>query len=82
MAVCGKAVLQPDGSYLLGFDPTVQDLTTCQYVVESGSDVSNSFLLMSAEDGGYFAAGLITVWMAAWGVKAVINVVQGSITNE
>ncbi|WP_297843726.1 hypothetical protein [Pseudomonas sp.] len=81
MAVCAKVVTLPQGS-VFAVDTTQTDLTACAYVVESGPDLSNSFLLMSAEDGGYFAAGLITVWMAAWGVKAVINVVQGSISNE
>jgi hypothetical protein len=81
VAICGKAVLQADGSYLLGFDPSVQDVTTCQYVVESGADVSNNFLQMSAEDGAVYSAGLISVWAAAWAFRGVIDVIKGSISE-
>ncbi|NMM27829.1 MAG: hypothetical protein HHJ12_11225 [Glaciimonas sp.] len=81
MATCAIAVLQPDGSYFLKIDPSVSDVTACTYVVQSGADVANSILSMSAEDGSLISVGLVSVWAAAWGMKAVINVVKGS-SNE
>ncbi|MGZ8287956.1 MAG: hypothetical protein ACXWU7_02085, partial [Telluria sp.] len=81
MSVCARALLQPDGSYLLALDPTATDLTACTYVVQSGEDLSNSFTMMTAEDGGYFSAGLVTCWMTAYGIKAIIKILKGS-SNE
>jgi hypothetical protein len=78
MPVCAKGQQQADGSVLLVLDPLATDLTACTYVVESGADLSNSFSLMTAEDGGVFAAGLITCWLAAWGVRKIIDVIRGS----
>ena len=37
MAVCARAIQQPDGTLLLALDPTAQDLSTCPYVVEDGA---------------------------------------------
>ena len=82
MPVCARAVPQPDGTLLLVLDPAATNLTTCAYVVETGPDISNSFLLMSAEDGGFFSAGLVTCWMTAYGIRSVISIVKGSSTNE
>lgn len=81
MATCAIAVLQPDGSYFLKINPSVIDVSTCSYVVQSGADIGNSLFSMSAEDGSLISAGLVSVWAAAWGIKAIINVVKGS-TNE
>lgn len=83
MATCAIAVLQADGSYLLAIDPSVTNISTCTYVVESGADIANSILNMSAEDGGLISGGLITVWVAAWGVRQIIAIFnQGSSSNE
>lgn len=76
MAACIKAVQQPDGSLVLRLDPTATDLSTCQYVVQSGAELANSLFSLSAEDGSYISAMIVSVWAAAWGVRAVINVVQ------
>lgn len=78
MAVCARAVAQPDGSLVLVLDPQATNLATCTYVVQSGTDISNSFLLMSAEDGAFFSAGLVTVWLTAYGIRSIINVIKGS----
>lgn len=76
------AVAQLDGSFFLKLDPSVTDVTTCTYVVQSGADVANSILNMSAEDGGLISAGLVSCWMAAWGIKAILAVINGSSGNE
>lgn len=81
MAVCARGVQQPDGAVLLALDPTATDLTACAYVVESGMDISNSFLLMSAEDGAVFSGGVITCWFTAYVIRSIIFIIKGS-TNE
>jgi hypothetical protein len=82
MTVCARTVLQPDGSLLLALDPSVADLGACAYVVQSGADFANTFASLSAEDGGLISAGIVSVWMAAFGIKAVITVINGSTKNE
>lgn len=78
MAVCARGVQQSDGTVALVLDPLATNLATCTYVVQSGPDISNSFALMSAEDGAFFSAGLVTVWLTAYGIKSIINVIKGS----
>lgn len=72
MAVCAKAVQQPDGSFLLGLDPAVTDLTTCAYVVETGGasgwrELGNMSIENAAEISGYVGV----VWAIAWGFRAI-----------
>lgn len=72
MAVCARAVQQPDGSFLLGLDPAVTDLTTCAYVVETGSatgwrELGNMSIDNATEIGSYVGV----VWAIAWGFRAV-----------
>lgn len=82
MATCAIAIQQPDGSYFLKLDPSETNVSTCTYVVQSGADIANSIFNMSAEDGGLISAGLVSVWMAAWGIKAILAVINGSTGNE
>lgn len=72
MAVCARAVLLPDGTYSLALDPAVTDLTTCAYVVETGSasgwrELGN----MSIENAQVIGAYVGLVWAIAWGCRAV-----------
>ena len=72
MPVCARAVVQPDGSFLLGLDPAVTDLTTCAYVVETGSasgwrELGN----MSIENAQVIGGFVGVVWAVAWGFRAV-----------
>lgn len=78
MTTCAIAVQQPDGSYFLKLDPSITDVSTCSYVVQSGADIANSLFNLSAEDGGLISAGLVSVWMAAWGIRAIVSVIRGS----
>jgi hypothetical protein len=78
MPVCARGVQQPDGSVLLALDPLATDFTACTYVVESGADLSNSFLLMTAQDGALFSSGIISVWAAAFWIRSIISVIKGS----
>lgn len=76
MAVCARAIQQPDGSLVLRLDPTATELSTCQYVVQSGAELANGLFSLSAEEGAYISAMIVSTWAAAWGVRAVIDVVK------
>jgi len=76
MAACVRGVQQPDGSVVLVVDSTASDLSTCPYVVQSGAELQNSLFSLSAEDGGYLSASIIGVWVAAYAIRSVINVVN------
>jgi hypothetical protein len=78
MPVCAKGVQQPDGSIALVLDPLATNLTACSYVVESGAELSNSLFALTAQDGGIFSAGVISVWIAAYCVRSLIAVIRGS----
>lgn len=82
MATCAVAIQQSDGSYVLQIDPSITDVTTCSYVVQSGADVANSLLTMSAEDGGLISAGMVSVWATAWGIVQLARVIRGGSENE
>lgn len=80
MAVCAKAVLQPDGAYLLVLDPSITDTSTCAYVVETGS--SNSWRELgnlSLQDAELISAHVVFVWVLAWGFRAIRYAIS---TNE
>jgi len=80
MAVCAKAVVQPDGSSLLALDPTVTDTATCAYVVETGADTAwhelGSMSIADAQVIGLYVGG---VWAIAWAFKAVAKTIS---TNQ
>ena len=78
MAACAQAVQQPDGTLVLRLEPTATDLSTCQYVVQSGAELANSLFSMTAADGAWVSTGIISVWAAAYGIRLIINVVRGS----
>jgi hypothetical protein len=78
MPVCARGVTQADGSIVLVLDPLATNLTACAYVVESGPELSNSLLNLTAEDGGIWAGGVIACWMAAYGVRSIISIIRSS----
>lgn len=81
MPVCARAVQQSDGSLALVLDPAATDLTACPYVVETGAELGNTLLSLSPGDGALLASGVVSCWLAAYGIRSVINVIRGS-TNE
>jgi hypothetical protein len=78
MPVCLKPLQQADGSLLLALDPLAKDLTACAYVVESGAELGNSLLSLTAQDGGYASAGIIGCWVTAYAIKSIIQIIKGS----
>lgn len=81
MPVCARAIQQPDGTSALVLDTTATNLATCAYVVQTGAELGNNLVSFSASDGALLSSGVVGVWMAAYGIRSVINVVRGS-TNE
>ena len=82
MAACVKATQQPDGRLVLELDPAATDVTACQYVVMGGSEVGNSLLSMSAQDGAVASGLVVSCWVAAYAVKSVISVFKGSTKDD
>lgn len=76
MPVCARAVQQADDSLVLMLDPAAPDLSACPYVVQSGAEVANSLFSLSATDGAYLSALIVSVWVAAYFARSVINVVK------
>lgn len=78
MAVCARAILQSDGSYLLGIDPSVTDSATCAYVVETGSEsLLFSLAAMTTDDALVISSAVAAIWAAAWGLRQVrISITQ------
>lgn len=76
MAMCARAVQLADGSLVLALDPTAPDLSACPYVVSSGAELANSLFSLTAVEGSYISAMIVSVWAAAWGVRSLIEVVQ------
>lgn len=76
MAACARAVQQPDGTLVLVLDPAAPDLSTCPYVVQSGAELANSLFNLTAADGSYISMLIVSVWVAAYCVRSVINVVR------
>lgn len=81
MPACARAVQQADGSLALVLDPSATDLSTCAYVVQTGAELGNSLVSFSASDGALLSSGVISCWVAAYGIRSVIEVIKGS-TNE
>jgi hypothetical protein len=82
MPTCARAVQQADGSLALVLDPSASDVTACSYVVQTGPEVANSLVALSAEDGAEISGMIVALWAAAWGIRAVINVVQNSGASD
>jgi hypothetical protein len=82
MPTCARAVQQADGSLALVLDPSATDVTACSYVVQTGPEVANSLVALSAEDGAEIAGMIVACWAAAYGIRAVIDVVQNSGASD
>lgn len=75
--VCAFAVVQPDGTYYLGIDPVRSDLSTCAFVVETGSangwrELGN----MTIADAQLLGAAVVAVWAIAWGFRALAKFIS------
>lgn len=81
MPVCLKTVVLADGNTVLALDPAATNLTACTYVAETGAELGNSLFNLTAQDGGIWAGGVISVWIAAYGIRSIISIVRSS-TNE
>jgi len=82
MAACVRAIQQQNGSLVLELDPAANDLTTCQYVVQSGVEVVGNPLALSAEDGAVASGLIVSCWVAAYATRSVIATFRGSSKDE
>lgn len=78
MTTCAVAVQQADGSYVLQLDPSVTNVTTCSYVVQSGTDLGNSLMTLSVQNGSLITAAILSLWAAAWVIAVIVRQVKGS----
>ena len=79
MAVCASAIQQPDGSYALHLEPSITDVTTCQYVVHTGSEVAFAPLLsMTPNDALVISGAVCALWAIAWGIRQVGHSMKGN----
>lgn len=76
MPVCAH-VVNVNGVDLLALDAAQTNFATCTYVVETGPEVANSLAAMSPADGGLFAAGVISCWIVAFGIRSIATVIKG-----
>jgi len=74
MAVCARAVQQADSTLVLALDPTAADLSACPYVVQSGAELGDTLLTMSAQDGALASGMIVSVWLAAYFTRVVIDI--------
>lgn len=82
MPVCARAIQQPDGTLLLALDPTNQNLSTCQYLVDDGATNAwrelGNLNLKDAQDISV-AVGLL--WAGAWVFRTIGRAIP-SESNE
>lgn len=75
--ICAQGIQQADGSVVFALDATRADLSTCQYVVQTGGEVANGLpLSLSLEDGATYGFILSGPLIAAWAIKVVIRALQ------
>lgn len=68
MPVCATAIQQSDGSYLLGLDPSNTNLSTCAYVVDTGSDSQIAQLMNLDPNTALVISSCVgALWAMAWG---------------
>lgn len=84
MPVCAHAIQQPDGSYLLGLDPSETNPSNCAYVVETGTEsLIGSIADLSLENALVIAVAASAVWAIAWAFRQLArSIVIGSLKNE
>lgn len=78
---CLNLELIGDGSYrVTPFDSP--DISTCAYVVQSGSEVGNSLFALTAHQGAEISMYVGVLWAIAWGFKQIAKVFSIGDSNE
>lgn len=74
MAVCARAVQQPDGTLVLALDPTATDLSTCPYVVQDGAtNAWHELGNLSIENAQSVGLMVGAVWATAFVFRVLIR---------
>lgn len=82
MPVCARAIQQPDGTLLLALDPTNQNLSTCQYLVEDGaSNAWRELGNLSLQNAQEISVAVGLLWAMAWGFRTIGKAIP-SESNE
>lgn len=76
MPVCARVVQYTDGSSLLALDPAVTNLSTCAYVVETGSEFGGwtQLLSMTPDEALVISGAVALLWAVAWGFRILRQV--------
>ena len=83
MTTCARAIQQADGTLLLALDPTVQDLSTCPYVVEDGaSNAWRELGNMSTDNAMVIGIAVGGVWAVAYTFRLIIKAISISESPE
>lgn len=83
MAICAKTVLLTDGTPVLALDPSVTNVGTCQYVLQTGIEwVNGSLATMSPGEAAELAGYVCLLWTAAFCIRALIRTVFIGERNE
>jgi hypothetical protein len=74
MPVCAVLITEPDGSSVFALDTSQQtDLSTCAYVVQTGSDFTpiNFWQNLGPDDALTICTAVALLWAVAWGFRQV-----------
>lgn len=83
MPTCARAILQPDGSYLLGLDPSETNPSTCAYVVETGTEsLLGSMAALTPDDAQTIAVAVAGLWAVAWVFRLIAQSMSTPERNE
>lgn len=83
MATCARAVQQPDGTYLLALDPSITQVSTCAYVVQTGGELALGSLLDLTPDQSLLISQYVAgLWALAWTFKQVAHSLKGNENEQ
>lgn len=83
MAICARAIQQPDGTLLLALDPIAKDLSTCPYVVQDGaSNAWQELGNMSIENAHVIGMAVGLVWAVAFTFRLLARAIFDPLQNE
>lgn len=84
MPVCARVIQQPDGALVLALDPAASDLSSCAYVVETGSATSawselGNLTIPQAQQVGM---GVVLVWAIAWTFRVLAKSISSFESSQ
>lgn len=77
MSKCLKLFIDQDGSYKLVPDQQ-PDLKQCDYVLQTGGEVSNSLVDLTPAQASEISVAVGTLWATAWVFRQLANILKGN----